>query len=225
MKTLNDITIFSMDGTGENTPGILEALHVCLRYFNFSKVLFLTCTPVKDIDQRITQIQIPKLNYYEYNKFCIQNMTDYIETSHCLIIHDDGFIVNPNMWTDDFLKYDYIGAPWYVGVSQGLTWLPQHHNFVGNGGFCIRSKKFMNESKILSEYYTNTENIVPEDLWLCSHNYYYLLDKGIVFADLNTARKFATEAVSDLYPDLSKSFGFHGKFHTRQAYSIVNSRT
>ena len=24
----------------------------------------------------------------------------------------DGHIVNPHLWTNEFLKYDYIGAPW-----------------------------------------------------------------------------------------------------------------
>ena len=29
-----------------------------------------------------------------------------------LTIWTDGFIVHPEMWRDEFLKYDYIGAPW-----------------------------------------------------------------------------------------------------------------
>lgn len=81
-------------------------------------------------------------------------MTDYVDTDYCLIIHDDGFIVNPHLWTDDFLKYDYIGAPWYLGINRGLTWLQDRHNLVGNGGFCIRSKKLMNELKF---YQKNTQ--------------------------------------------------------------------
>lgn len=221
MITLDNVTIFSLDGTGENTPGILNALNVCLNDFNFAKTLFLTCTPKENINSKITQIKISKLNYYEYNKFCLEQMTDYVDTDYCLIIHDDGFIVNPHLWTDDFLKYDYIGAPWYVGINRGLTWLQDRHNLVGNGGFCIRSKKLMNEAKILSKEYTDP---IPEDFWLCSTNYYRLIDKGIIFADINTASKFSTEAISDQYPNLKNSLGFHGKFHIQEAYSIINQR-
>jgi len=152
----------------------------------------------------------------------METIVEYINTDYCLIVHDDGFIINPHLWDDAFLKYDYIGAPWYVGQNRGLTWIKDHHNFVGNGGFCLRSKKFLIEAKKLSQHYTENNN-TPEDLWLCSNNYFNLIDCGIIFADLNTARKFSTEATSDLYPDLTKSFGFHGKFHVKQAYEIVNN--
>ena len=29
-----------------------------------------------------------------------------------LIVQDDGFIINKNLWDEEFLSYDYIGAPW-----------------------------------------------------------------------------------------------------------------
>jgi hypothetical protein len=35
-----------------------------------------------------------------------------IETSHALIIQWDSGIVDPSMWSEEFLQYDYIGAPW-----------------------------------------------------------------------------------------------------------------
>ena len=66
----------------------------------------------------------------------------YIDTDFCLIIQGDGFVIHPENWTDEFLKYDYIGAPW-----RNLA----HYSFirVGNGGFSLRSKKLL---KILILY-------------------------------------------------------------------------
>lgn len=59
---------------------------------------------------------------------------------------------------------------------------------------------------------------------MCSKNYYRLIDKGIIFADINTTSKFSIEAISDQYPNLKNSLGFHGKFHIQEAYSIINQR-
>ena len=39
-------------------------------------------------------------------------LKEYINSEHVLVIQDDGHIVNPDIWDDNFLDYDYIGAPW-----------------------------------------------------------------------------------------------------------------
>ena len=49
-----------------------------------------------------------------------------------ILIHWDGWIVNPSCWRDEFLQYDYIGAPWWY--DDGLN--------VGNGN-AIRSMRLM----------------------------------------------------------------------------------
>jgi hypothetical protein len=36
------------------------------------------------------------------------------DTEFAILVHEDGFIVNPECWSDEFLKYDYIGAPWPI---------------------------------------------------------------------------------------------------------------
>jgi len=36
----------------------------------------------------------------------------YFKTSHCLIVQADSFVVNSSLWSNDFLKYDYIGGLW-----------------------------------------------------------------------------------------------------------------
>ena len=33
-------------------------------------------------------------------------------TYNAMLIHSDGYVINPSAWRDDFLDYDYIGAPW-----------------------------------------------------------------------------------------------------------------
>ncbi len=70
----------------------------------------------------------------EWNRKILYDLIKYVDTDFCLLIHDDSCVVNPEMWTDEFLDYDYIGAPWPEG-SQPYR--------VGNGGFSLRSKRLL----------------------------------------------------------------------------------
>ena len=69
-----------------------------------------------------------------------------------LVIQDDGHIVNPSLWDEEFLKYDYIGLPWPFEDSWIEKQLKEQRpiirkvypkNRVGNGGFSLRSRKFL----------------------------------------------------------------------------------
>ena len=52
----------------------------------------------------------------------------------------DSWIINPQQWTDQFLDYDYVGAPW--------LWHTDNYQ-VGNGGFALHSRQLAN---FLREY-------------------------------------------------------------------------
>ena len=135
-------------------------------------------------------------------------MPDYIKTDYCLTIQHDGFISCPDIWTDKFLEYDYIGAPW-----------PEHYNYanrVGNGGFCLKSKKFLLTCKDLFKNYQFSINRSSEDVsenedFLTSViNYDKMLQKEIKFAPVEIAALFSTEHPTKEMN--SRSFGFHDKF-------------
>lgn len=61
-----------------------------------------------------------------------------IQYSHVVIYQSDGFPINLDKWTDDFLEYDYIG---YRGVGEPYM----------NGGFSLRSKELLKQSCQLFE--------------------------------------------------------------------------
>ena len=82
------------------------------------------------------------------------NLNNYIDSDFVLIIQDDGHIVNPHLWDNEFLNYDYIGAPWPNNkkwknrfskydekVSSNII-RNFNLNNIGNGGFSLRSKNF-----------------------------------------------------------------------------------
>lgn len=83
-----------------------------------------------------------------------------IETEFALIVQDDGWILDSSNWTDDFLKYDYIGAPIHLAKVtdldlqssewvRGFAWAGEINNpskkldIIQNGGFSLRSQKLM----------------------------------------------------------------------------------
>lgn len=82
-----------------------------------------------------------------------------------LMFQTDSLLINDGI--DEFLKYDYVGAPWII---------PKEGRFVGNGGLSLRDKKLMIDicdkhkptehiwEDIFFAKYMNYENIPPVDV-------------------------------------------------------------
>ena len=102
MLNLKDVTLVSIDGVGEN-DNHLKALKYSCKDINFGSVKFF-CN--KDFGKQnfYSYINIPKMSYDEYNKFCLVDLCDYIDTKYVLIVQDDGFVLNKNNWSEDYLK-------------------------------------------------------------------------------------------------------------------------
>ncbi len=134
--------------------------------------------------------EISTTSHYSY--FILNFLHNYVETEKFILIQWDGFPINKYAWTDEFLDYDYIGAPWDFFFG----------NNVGNGGFSLRSKKLMSYMANL-----NPIRYHPEDLVIC-REYYELLSKTFKFAPLELAEKWSYEK-SYKYTTYTGSFGFH----------------
>lgn len=158
-------------------------------------------------------VEIPPLHTIEaYSEFCIRNLTEYVDTDYVLLVQWDGFILNPQSWSDKFLEYDYIGAP--IHIDEREFWfskfkLPRSmvgKAIIGNGGFCLRSKKLLDLSArfagegIFNEYQ-------PEDLRLCFFEKEYFVKEGMQYAPYEIASVFSLEGRALSY---GNQFGFHG---------------
>ena len=206
-----------------NQEEAIKTLDFCNRFFNFNNsFLFSNLNPYKNEN---TFIEIEKIkNISEYNNFMLK-IGDFIQSDFLLVVQDDGHFVNPNNWTDDFLYYDYIGAPWpnssrwnkrWKGSNRDLIISNLKDNRVGNGGFSLRSKKFLEYS---SEF--NSCEEYAEDIFLCVLNYQKALKKDIKFAPFELALKFSYEVpLTGLRKNKEKKnenfnkddhFGWHGK--------------
>jgi hypothetical protein len=171
---------------------------------NYNYIVNL-CTKIhKNI--KIIQLDYDNLNQYSYSILLATTFFwNLFKGEHILIYQEDSIIFKSNI--DDFLKYDYVGAPW--PKSQNDT-----KNCVGNGGLSLRKKQIMidiiNTNSILNisvnsstkEYMNNAKLLIcPEDVYFSKTMQDYNI--GIV-ADWNIASEFSTETVLN-----NNSFGGH----------------
>lgn len=138
-------------------------------------------------DEKITNIN-------EWNRKIIYELHNYISTDFAMLIHADGFVVNPACWKDEFLAYDYIGAPWPLPQDDYSYRTPAGELIRVGNSVSIRSKRLLEfpEKQNLLEwksYYGNTN----EDGFLCVHNRDILKANGIKFAPLEVAKYFSKE--------------------------------
>lgn len=124
----------------------------------------------------------------------IKELHKYVNTPFVLCIQWDGFVLNANAWTDEFLNWDYCAPAW---------WFNDGGN-VGGGGFSLRSKKFLEVASSIP-----FKNFNPEDLILCRTYRNLMESKGIKFAPEDLARRFGLEGNVKQGYKWTNQFGFH----------------
>lgn len=123
------------------------------------KCLLVSPEPPEHLASYIKHIPCKPFSYLEYNIFILYALDDLIDTDFALVVQNDGFVVNGNNWRDEFLDYDFIGAPLYCmfEITEDGSYkkydqqkcdpyydnLPPNFFEGSNGGFSLRSKKLL----------------------------------------------------------------------------------
>jgi len=200
---LDNLTLFCLDTRSPDAA--VWAIEQCHRHARFAKTVLMTHLPaLKHRHPGICYQQAPAIrSVADYSMAMLTCMLPHVEGSHVLVIQWDGFILHPELWSPEFLEYDYIGAVW-----------PQHPGTpVGNGGFSLRSRRLLealedNDVRLRS----------PEDECIAIENRDLLETRHqIRFAPAGVAKRFSTERTA-----WQPSFGFHGFFNFAKAF---DSRT
>lgn len=173
---LPDVTLLCIDS---HVDRIHEPLRKCTEYIRFGDVQLIH----PDIRSK-----------EEYSAYCIDHMHEHIATSHVLVFQYDGYVNNWMAWDNDWLQYDYIGAPWYY--QDGMD--------VGNGGFSLRSKRLMEAASRICKFKH------PEDHHICRTYRREMEAIGMKFAPREVAERFAFEGYLQPTTFLLDQFGRHG---------------
>lgn len=134
----------------------------------------------------------------EADRFTADMVTPNCNTGHFLYIQWDSWILDPCAWRQEFLDYDYIGAPW--NYKDGLN--------VGNGGFCLASSAL---ARFLAIHRAEFPISDSSDNTLCRVYRPTLEESGFRWAPEATAQAFAFEHRPPTEGDVT--FGFHGLFN------------
>ncbi len=196
MAKLNLPTVTLCAATSVNVMATISALRACLAQIGFADCILMTDAEVPAGIDGIRVVPITKLHSSrDYSEFMIRKLVDHVQSSHCLIVQWDGFVLDAANWDPHFLDYDYIGAYW-----------PQFDDHdVGNGGFSLRSRKLLEGCKDPAFQFSH-----PEDVAICRNNRPMLESRhGILFADKSIAERFSFERSAAEAP----AFGFHGVFN------------
>lgn len=175
----------------------LNAIRRCTERFRFDEILLFT-----DQDWVVDGVTVvrcePIRSAQEYSKFMLGDFHRHIRAPHFLVAQWDGFVIHPEKWREDFLAWDYIGAPW-----------PHRDDAVGNGCFSLRSVRLHQAVSTLPQ-----PECHPEDSFICLWNRPQLEALGMRFAPLALAREFSAETDGYEY----QPFGFHRFGNFNEAY-------
>lgn len=194
MLKLPNVTLIALTGVYYDVEGIKNAINKSCEGVEWGAVKVIG-------DSRITNVDT-------WNKMIIYDLWRYVDTEYAFLFHGDGYVINPDAWRDDFLKYDYIGAPWPLPTDDySYRDIDGDIVRVGNS-VSIRSKRIMELPTRLGlewkSYYGNTH----EDGFLCCHNRHILEENGCEFAPLDVAKYFSKEHEIPENVGL-KTFAFH----------------
>ena len=156
-------------------------------------------------------------NIDEWNYSTIYNLPKYIQTDFCLLIHDDGFVVNPEQWQDEFLNYDYIGAPFPI-PQDDFSYRDINNNLIRVGNsVSLRSKKLLDTPINLNLEWKSFHGYYNEDGFICVNYRHKYIENGCKFADINIAKYFSHET---MIPEIEgiKPFVFHRHHGTNNIY-------
>ncbi|MDK4696874.1 DUF5672 family protein [Kingella negevensis] len=140
----------------------------------------------QDLPSHIQHFRVAPFGYLEYNLFILYSLVQFVETDFCLVVQNDGWVLDGTQWRDEFFDYDYIGSP--LVTHWASVWQGQPHQIkyqflrptptragevfyqAQNGGFSLRSLKLLEAPRGMG---LNME-IMPPDLFSGSNDTHQL---------------------------------------------------
>jgi len=194
-KQLTNITLFSYNCVDPIQS--VKALLYSSKEIDFAEMILMSNKKPDNLPDNIKFVHTNNVTHSDASNVAYDVLPDLITTDYFLSIHDDGFVINPHLWDDNFLNYDYIGAPW---KNYGQI------NRVGNGGFVLKSNKFIQLTRYIKHLGKHDDGELTNDY------YDYFTSNGCRYAPVEVAMKFSLESkIPECNYNLDNCFGFHGR--------------
>ena len=150
---------------------------------------------------------------------------DMIGGEKVLIIQDDGFLLRKGV--ENFLGFDYVGAPWIDAPANNYIKANINSNLVGNGGFSLRD---VPKSKFITEKYADDEHkykLFYENQVETAEDVYFvtaMVKEKYNIATTPQAVKFSAEQI--IHPEslgLHKVWVYHPREHIEAFFANILS--
>lgn len=134
-------------------------------------------------------------NIDEWNHYVFYNLWKHVDTEFMLLIHEDGFVVNPHKWRKEFLQYDYCGSTWDIPTALAIK---GNNNYEGElirvgNSVSIRSRRLMKLPSEIGIEWKPFNGTYNEDTMICCHQRKHFVNRGMMFAPVNVSVYFGRE--------------------------------
>lgn len=215
-KRLDNVTLIAL--TSVKLSQTIKALEYSCRGIDFGCVKLVSDICPDNLPSFIKHEYCKKMsNIDEWNYAAIYELGKYVDTEFAILIHDDGFIVNPESWRDDFLNYDYIGAPWGI-PNDSFSFRDINGDLIRVGNsVSLRSKRLIDLPVKLNLEWKPFHGFYNEDGYICVNYRHVYLEHGMKFADLDIAKYWGHET---MIPEIVgiKPFCFHRHHGSNSIY-------
>ncbi len=189
---LPNVTLIALTGLGYKTEEHVEALRKSCEGIEFGAVKLIQLAEITDVES--------------WNRAVIYELPKYVETAHCLFVHHDGYVIHPELWKEEWLDYDFIGAPWPLPTDDYSYRTPSGKLVRVGNSVGLRSKKLLDlvATRPMEYHYGNNN----EDGQVCVWEREWLESQGCNFATLEVAVHFSKEHDMPENNDI-ETFMFH----------------
>jgi hypothetical protein len=189
--SLPNVTLLAVSSI--EIPATIKALQISSEKINFAKIVLVSDVKPDNLPDSIEYAYYPKITCsHDFDVFAIEHLGEYFDTSHVLLVQYHGFVIHPELWDNEWLKFDFIGAGWeqrkeFISLSTGTMVR------VGNGGFSLRSKKLYDTMKKLGLKCVYDRSFSNDDGLINSLFRKTLLENGINYPTVEVAARFSYE--------------------------------
>jgi len=217
---LTIVSVYGHNNGASAIPSILKSM----KELKGSKGLLISLEKPPKLPKKIAWKRCHFIDYLGYSLFMMHGLYAYIETDYCLVVQDDGWVLNGKNFKPEYYDYDYIGAPSHCAFSEGQLYLhfswtqaTEPVNVVQNGGFSLRSKRFLEACNKHGIMHLNSNEIHGwnEDAQLSSILKPVLQSYGYKYCPDEIAKYFSIEYVGggfhEEWFDYNKLLGHHAQ--------------